>query len=168
MREKARQFKTRKMWREIQIPAKVTVNHRPCRKKAASSGPAAGGNCPNYLKGRPPSPRRSLLIRNSQLASTRRANPKRWSFWETLETVDQPSGGRGDFKYNTIHRMGTQMGRRMLPKPPPTSQDEATTSFSTHHLRSQSLDRSGLEAGVPDRLIGSTQSPVVVRHPRGG
>ena len=57
----------------------------------------------------------------------RKSRPKALEFWETLETVDS-----ADFRYNTIHRMS--MGRRMLPKPPPSDSHSS-------HARSLSLDR---------------------------
>lgn len=70
------------------------------------------------------------LASGGDKSENRKSRPKALEFWETLETVDN-----NDFRYNTIHRMS--MGRRMLPKPPPSE-----SQGSPHHSRSLSLDRS--------------------------
>ena len=70
------------------------------------------------------------LASSGDKSENRKSRPKALEFWETLETVDS-----NDFRYNTIHRMS--MGRRMLPKPPPSE-----SQGPSHHARSLSLDRS--------------------------
>ncbi len=82
--------------------------------------------------------------RQLRVTENRKSRPKALEFWESLATTDRRKDGETehddieceddeatDFRYNTIHRMSS-MGRRMLPKPPPSAA-----------ARSQSLDRNG-------------------------
>ena len=61
-----------------------------------------------------------------------KSKPKALEFWESMENLE-----RNDFRYNTIHRMS--VGRRMLPKPPSTSDGSHSRHVIFYSLKTYTL-----------------------------